>query len=83
MMMRLIEMQFPTLIYAHATVRFDRNTASSEEDFRSLLAAHGFSVSTLSCHSTDPGAILEYQAAIRTVDPANMSWLASAPLFLH
>lgn len=75
---RLIEMNFPALLYAHATVRLDRGTGSSEEEFRSLLAAHGFSVSTLSYHSPDSGALLEYQAAIRTVDPANMSRLASA-----
>jgi putative Mg2+ transporter-C (MgtC) family protein len=64
---RWIESRVPTLIYAHCSLRIDRETSMSERDLRVLLARHGFDILKLSYAFTREDAkCFNYHMMIRT-----------------
>jgi len=73
---RLIELRFPTQLYARHTLRFDRGAAMTEAEVRALLDKHGFKVSDLSYTVIEDPHVFEYRMAIRTMRGENMARLA-------
>ncbi|HUL60345.1 MAG TPA: MgtC/SapB family protein [Anaeromyxobacteraceae bacterium] len=73
---RQVEMRFPTQLFARHVVRFERGTAMSEANLRSLLSKHGFKVSDLSYALVDADQVFEYRMAIRTYRSENLARLA-------
>jgi putative Mg2+ transporter-C (MgtC) family protein len=73
---RLIELRFPTQLYARHVLRFARGAAMSEAEVRSLLGKHGFKVSDLSYSVIENEDAFEYRMAIRTLRGENMARLA-------
>jgi putative Mg2+ transporter-C (MgtC) family protein len=73
---RLIEHRLPSEFYAHHTLKFDRNSAMSEEDIRRLISRHGFSIANLSYRLAEGGKIFEYRMVIRTRDRQNAEALS-------
>lgn len=73
---RWIEMVMPALYYGQLNIRFLHKDALSEEELRTLIGEHGFSVANVSYRLTDEGKIYEYQMVIRTGDRHNPRRLA-------
>lgn len=73
---RWIEAKLPSHCYAHHSIRFDRSHTMSEEDVRTLLGNHGFTVANMSYRVSDDGLSFEYRMVIRTIDFNNMTALA-------
>lgn len=64
---RWIESRVPTLIYAHCSLRLNREAPMSELDLRDLLSRHGFDILKLSYAFTREGAkCFNYHMMIRT-----------------
>jgi putative Mg2+ transporter-C (MgtC) family protein len=63
---RWIEMRLPTEIYAHFSLKFQRDAAVTEETLRELMQRQGFSFSTMSYRLVDEGRTFEYRMVIRT-----------------
>jgi len=74
---RLIEMRFPTHMYAHHSIRFARDAVMPEAEVRALLADHGFKVSHLAYDLSGDPQVFEYRMAIRTVHGDNLRRLAA------
>jgi putative Mg2+ transporter-C (MgtC) family protein len=74
---RLIELRFPTQLYARHVLRFERGTAMSEAEIKALLEQHGFKVSDLSYSVLENEQAFEYRMAIRTMRGENMARLAN------
>ena len=49
-------------------LRFDRANVIGEEDLRTLVAKHGFSIANLSSRLTESGKLFEYRMVIRSQD---------------
>ena len=73
---RLIELRFPTQLYARHVLRFERGAAMSEHEIRALLEKHGFKMSDLSYSVLENEQAFEYRMAIRTMRGENMARLA-------
>lgn len=73
---RWIELHAPALFYAHHVVRFRRDAIMPEEELRSLIAAHGFTIANLSYRLEAEGRYFEYRMVIRSHDSRNASRLA-------
>ena len=73
---RLIELRFPTQMYARHVLRFERGFAMSEAEIRALLVKHGFKISDLSYAVLENEQAFEYRMAIRTLRGENMARLA-------
>lgn len=67
---RAIERRMPTNVFAQHVVRFQRDEAMPEEELRTLLAAHGFTLANLSYHADD--RTFEYRMTVRTTDIDNL-----------
>jgi putative Mg2+ transporter-C (MgtC) family protein len=65
-MFRWIERRLPSEFYAHHMLRFDRNKVIAEEDLRTLVGKHGFSIANLSSRLTESGKLFEYRMVIRS-----------------
>jgi putative Mg2+ transporter-C (MgtC) family protein len=63
---RWIERRLPSEFYAHHMLRFDRDTVMAEEDLRTLVGKHGFSIANLSSRLTEGGKQFEYRMVIRS-----------------
>jgi len=73
---RWIEAIMPTLIYAHHSLRFCRDKVMSEQDLRSLISSHGFSIANLSHRLLEEGKVFEYEMTIRTQRAENLQRLS-------
>jgi putative Mg2+ transporter-C (MgtC) family protein len=67
-MFRWIEQKLPSEFYAHHMLRFDREKVMAEEDVRTLVGTHGFSIANLSSRLTEGGKHFEYRMVIRSQD---------------
>jgi putative Mg2+ transporter-C (MgtC) family protein len=65
---RYVEMRLPTEFYAHHTLKFAREAVIPEDELRSLVGRHGFTIANLSHRLSDEGKIFEYRMVIRTRD---------------
>ncbi|NVO07481.1 MAG: MgtC/SapB family protein [Rhodoferax sp.] len=73
---RLIEARIPSHHYAQHFISFDRNDAMEEEEIRSMLEKHGFTIANISYRVSDNGADFEYRMVIRTSTPDKFTILA-------
>jgi len=79
---RWIESRMPTLIYAHHSLRFDRDKVMPERDLKDLINNHGFSIANLSHRLLEKGRVFEYEMTIRTQHKENMQSLSQTLLNL-
>ena len=63
---RRIELIMPALYYSRLEIRFLRHEALPEDDLRTLIAGHGFSVANMSYALKEEGKFFEYTMVIRT-----------------
>ncbi|WP_342621188.1 MgtC/SapB family protein [Rhodoferax sp. GW822-FHT02A01] len=63
---RVIEARIPSHHYAQHFLSFGRNDAMEEEEVRSMLQAHGFTIANISYRVSDSGDDFEYRMVIRT-----------------
>jgi putative Mg2+ transporter-C (MgtC) family protein len=75
---RWIEARLPTESYASFMVRFSRDAAIPEAALRELLAAHGFTLHTMSYRLHGEAGVLEYRTVVRTMKPSNMERLSAS-----
>ena len=73
---RRIEGWMPSQSYAHFHIQFDRAQAISEDDLRTLLGNHGFTVATMSYRILNNGDSFEYRTTIRSTHRNNITVLA-------
>jgi putative Mg2+ transporter-C (MgtC) family protein len=73
---RWIERMMPTLLYAHHVVRFRRDATMPEDELRTLVAEHGFTIGTLSYRLDAKGRFFEYRMVVRTLHARNAERLA-------
>ena len=73
---RWIEARLPSETYALFMVRFARDAAMSENDLRTLVKAHGFSLHNLSYRLHSDVSQMEYRMVLRTMDAGNARSLA-------
>jgi putative Mg2+ transporter-C (MgtC) family protein len=73
---RRIEALVPGQSYAHHYVRFERDHTMPEDELRTLLAQHGFTIANMGYHVRDDGRVFEYRMLIRSSDVQNASRLA-------
>ena len=74
---RWIEARVPAHSYARYTVRCERGATLSEDEIRSLVTRHGFTVSDLGYRMTADG-LFEYRMTIETADRRSTGRLALA-----
>ncbi len=74
---RLIEARIPSHHYAQHFISFDRSDAMEDEDIRSMLEQHGFTIANISYRVSESGADFEYRMVIRTSTPDRFSSLAN------
>lgn len=72
---QLIEDRVPLQSYAQYHVAFDRNNVMPEEEVKSILSNHGFTIANTSYRITQAG-LFEYRMDIRTTSPGSASALA-------
>lgn len=63
---RWIEARIPSHHYAQHFLSFDRSDAMEEDEVRSMLEKHGFTIANISYRVSDNGADFEYRMVIRT-----------------
>jgi putative Mg2+ transporter-C (MgtC) family protein len=73
---RAVEQRLPSEYYAHHTLKFVREHVIPEEELRTLIGNHGFTIANLSHRLADDGAIFEYRMVIRSRDRKNAERLA-------
>ncbi|RJF99392.1 MgtC/SapB family protein [Noviherbaspirillum saxi] len=73
---RRIEALMPSHSYAHHSIRFGRDDTVPEEEIRSLLHRHGFSIANMSYRVAEDGDSFEYRMVIQTTDASNTPKLA-------
>jgi putative Mg2+ transporter-C (MgtC) family protein len=65
---RAIERMLPSETYAHHTLRFARDAAMAEDQLRTMVGEHGFTIANLSHRLTDDGRFFEYRMVLRSHD---------------
>jgi len=75
---RRVEDRLPAQTYYYFSVSFQRNEAMPEEDLRTLIEKHRFSITNFAHRLEHGGKIRRYRMMLRTVDQSNVSHLASA-----
>jgi putative Mg2+ transporter-C (MgtC) family protein len=73
---RWFEAWMPAEAYAHHHIKFHRDKTMPENELRSLLAQHGFSIANIAYRVIEEGRFFEYRMVLRTTDPTNTSRLA-------
>ena len=63
---RWIEAKAPSIFYAHCVVRFPRDAIVPEDDFRALIAKHGFAIADLNYRLNAANDYFEYRTIIRS-----------------
>jgi putative Mg2+ transporter-C (MgtC) family protein len=74
---RWIERRMPTEQYAIFSVRFERGHAMNEDELRSLVSAHGFSIANITYRLREDGDQFEYRMVLRTLDTRNLRELST------
>jgi putative Mg2+ transporter-C (MgtC) family protein len=75
---RWIEAKMPVQFYARLNVRFPRETALSEDEFRRFISGYGFSIANLSYRYNSEAGFFEYGMVVRTFNPADLGRLTEA-----
>lgn len=75
---RWLEAMLPSHSYAHHIIRFNRNDAMSENEVRSFLCSHGFTIANMSYRVSNDGSSFEYKMIIRTSSAGNTASLVEA-----
>jgi putative Mg2+ transporter-C (MgtC) family protein len=75
---RWVESMVPGEIYAHLEVRFDRETAMPEDDFRRFIGGQGFSIANMSYRYSAGASYYEYKMVIRTRRTENVKRLTAS-----
>jgi putative Mg2+ transporter-C (MgtC) family protein len=73
---RAIEQRLPSEYYAHHTLKFVREHVIPEEELRTMIGSHGFTIANLSHRLAEDGAVFEYRMVIRSRDRRNAERLA-------
>jgi putative Mg2+ transporter-C (MgtC) family protein len=73
---RAVEQRLPSEYYAHHTLKFVREQVIPEEELRTLIGNHGFTIANLSHRLADDGKVFEYRMVIRSRDRRNAERLA-------
>jgi putative Mg2+ transporter-C (MgtC) family protein len=63
---RWIEAKAPSIFYAHCVVRFARDAAMPEDEFRAHIARHGFAIADVNYRLNAANDYFEYRTVIRT-----------------
>jgi putative Mg2+ transporter-C (MgtC) family protein len=58
-------------------LRFLRDRVIAEDDLRTLIGSHGFTIANLSCRQTDGGQCFEYRMTIKSRNRKNAERLAA------
>jgi putative Mg2+ transporter-C (MgtC) family protein len=75
-LLRSLEVSMPTYFYAHFTVRFQRRAVMPEEELRTMLRDHGFSVAGMTYRQSSDEDTFEFQCTIRSDRGASAARLA-------
>jgi len=75
---RWIETKVPGQFYAQLEVKFARDTAMPEDEFRRFVDEHGFSIANLSYRYNAGASYLEYRMVIRTGSANNIKRLSES-----
>jgi putative Mg2+ transporter-C (MgtC) family protein len=75
---RWIEARVPSQFYAQLDVKFARDTAMQEDEFRRFVSEHGFSIANFSYRYNAGASYLEYRMVIRTNNSDNVKRLATS-----
>ncbi|MBI1965001.1 MAG: MgtC/SapB family protein [Betaproteobacteria bacterium] len=75
---RWIEVKVPGEFYAQLDVKFARDAAMPEDEFRRFIAGQGFSIANLSYRYNAGASYLEYRMVIRTSRAENIKRLAES-----
>jgi putative Mg2+ transporter-C (MgtC) family protein len=75
---RFVEMRLPSEFYAHHVLKFARDSIMEEDDLRTLIGSHGFSIANLSYRLDENGKSFEYRMVIRSRDRRSAETLAQA-----
>ena len=73
---RAVERILPSEFYAHHTLKFSREHVMPEDELRTMVGEHGFSIANLSHRLSDDGKTFEYRMVIRSWDRANAESLS-------
>jgi putative Mg2+ transporter-C (MgtC) family protein len=63
---RWIERKLPTELYAHFRVTFRKQCAMAEEDLKTLVTGHGYSIANLTYRQREESGDFEYEMTLRT-----------------
>jgi putative Mg2+ transporter-C (MgtC) family protein len=75
---RWIEAKVPGQHYAHLEVRFARDIAMPEDEFRRFIAKEGFSIANLSYRYSAGASYFEYRMVVRTSRAEDVKRLAES-----
>ncbi|HEX7812853.1 MAG TPA: MgtC/SapB family protein [Burkholderiales bacterium] len=75
---RWIEARIPAQFYAHFYVRFARDAVMAEDELRSLVTSHGFSIANLSYRLDAVAGYFEYRMVIRSDGASNARLLSQS-----
>lgn len=73
---RLIEARIPAHHYAQHYLSFDRDNAMEEDEIRTMLIGHGFTIANISYRVSDDSKSFEYRMVMRTSHPERFATLA-------
>jgi putative Mg2+ transporter-C (MgtC) family protein len=68
---RWIEAKAPAIFYAHCVVRFAREGAMLEDEFRAIVRSHGFVIADLNYRLNAANDYFEYRSVIRSRRASN------------
>jgi putative Mg2+ transporter-C (MgtC) family protein len=74
---RFVEARLPSEFYAHHMLRFSRDRVMAEENMRSMIQKHGFTIANLSTRLTEGGQQFEYRMTIKSRDRKNAEMLST------
>ena len=74
---RWLEASMPTQSFSLFTIRFARGKIVAEEDLRTLIREHGFSIPSLSYRLVEGGTMFEYQTMIRRTQESDTASLTT------
>lgn len=75
---RWIEVKMPVQFYARLEIKFPREAALPEDEFRRFITGYGFSIANLSYRYNAEAGFFEYGMVVRTLDPADLGRLTEA-----
>jgi putative Mg2+ transporter-C (MgtC) family protein len=75
---RWFEKKLPSQQFVHLHIRFERDKIISEDDLRSFMTHHGYSVARMSYSLVSGGQFFEYRMVIRTTGRDRMGRVAES-----